>query len=115
VTTRLYKEDSSNQTIDLVVGEKIEIRLPENPTTGFRWHRTTDDLEYCKLVSETFAAPAGPPGHGGEHSWIFAAVRPGECDIVLQYRRGWVPSIQPARRFKIHVRVEDPARGKASP
>jgi inhibitor of cysteine peptidase len=111
MTSQLCNEDANGQTIDLAVGEEIEIRLPENPTTGFRWQRTTDDLAACKLVSDTFRASSGPPGHGGEHSWIFAAVRSGDCDIEFHLRRRWAGSAEPARTFKIHIRVEHPDRG----
>jgi inhibitor of cysteine peptidase len=111
MTTQRCSEGCNGQTIDLVVGQTIEIHLPENPTTGFRWQRTTKDLAVCRLVSDTFGASSGPPGHGGEHSWIFAAVRPGECDIEFHLRRRWAGSAEPARTFKIYIRVEHPDRG----
>ncbi len=30
-------QSASGQTLDLPVGQVIELRLAENPTTGFRW------------------------------------------------------------------------------
>lgn len=111
MTTQRCNEGCNDQTIDLAAGQKIEIRLAENPTTGFRWQRTTGDLAACRLISDTFGASPGPPGRGGEHSWIFAAVRPGECDIEFHLRRPWAGSAEPARTFKLHIRVEHPDRG----
>ncbi|MDR3531946.1 MAG: protease inhibitor I42 family protein [Rhodopila sp.] len=106
MTTASYGESSNGQTIDLVVGQRIEIRLPENPTTGFRWQLMTNDGAVCAAISDVFEEPAGPPGRGGEHSWMFAAAQPGECDIELRYRRRWAVSVEHDRTFRIHIRVE---------
>jgi inhibitor of cysteine peptidase len=110
MTTRLCDESLNGQTIDLAIGQTIEIRLPENPTTGFRWQLMGNDRTVCAMTSDTFKQEFGPPGHGGEHSWIFEAVRPGGCDVELRYRRRWADPAQPERMFKIHIHVENPER-----
>ena len=106
MTTQRCDDDCNGQTIDLAVGQKIEIRLPENPTTGFRWQFTAEDRATCRLESDSFEAPSGPPGRGGEHSWIFEAVRPGDCDIAFRLRRPWDASGEPARTFAIRVHTK---------
>ena len=106
MTMQRCDEGCNGQTVDLAVGQKIEIRLPENPTTGFRWQLSAEDKAMCRLVSDSFGAPSGPPGRGGEHVWIFQAAQPGECDIVLRLRRPWDASTEPVQTFSIRVRAE---------
>ncbi|HEX7967188.1 MAG TPA: protease inhibitor I42 family protein [Stellaceae bacterium] len=109
----LVGESLNDQMIDLAVGETVEVRLPENPSTGFRWHVIADGKPACALVGDAFAAPSGPPGRGGEHSWTFGAVHPGQCDIELRYRRRWEGAGDTGRSFKVHVRVGSRGQGTA--
>jgi inhibitor of cysteine peptidase len=111
MTRRIYDESVNGQTIDLAIGQTIEIRLQENPTTGFRWQLMGGDRAVCAMTSDTFKPESGPPGRGGKHSWIFKAVRPGKCDIEFRYRRPWADPEQFERLFQIHVHVENPERG----
>jgi inhibitor of cysteine peptidase len=111
MTRRIYDESVNGQTIDLAIGQTIEIRLRENPTTGFRWQLMGGDRTVCAMTSDTFKRASGPPGHGGEHSWIVEAVGPGECNIEFRYRRAWANPGQSERMFQIHIRVENPERG----
>jgi inhibitor of cysteine peptidase len=105
-TASRFGDDSNGQKVDLAVGQTIELCLPENPTTGFRWHLTANEGAVCAIVSDVFRPPGGLSGRGGEHGWLFEAVHPGECDIELHYRRPWAGSVDPARAFRIHVRVK---------
>jgi len=113
MTTTAYGESFNGQTINLAVGQTVEIRLPENPTTGFRWQLMAHDGTVCAMISDAFKEPVGSPGRAGEHSWVFEAIQPGGCDIELHYRRRWVRSVEPDRTFRIHVRVEWTGHGVA--
>jgi inhibitor of cysteine peptidase len=108
MATQLYNESANGQTIHLAIGQTIEICLEENPTTGFRWQLMADLEAACATISDAFVHPGGPPGRGGEHRWIFEAVRSGGCDIELRYRRRWGNPVEPERMFRIHVEVESP-------
>lgn len=103
----LVDESSNGQVVEARIGETIEIRLPENPTTGFRWHLTADGSPACSLIHDDFSAPAGPPGRGGVHTWRFEALRAGECDIELRHRRRWETPSERERTFTILVQVKD--------
>lgn len=101
----LIQQDNNGQTFDTKVGQVFEIRLPENPTTGFRW-TVTADKSACSVVRDEFHSPQpAPPGASGEHTWEFKAVAPGDCEIALSYRRPWQTEGQPAQAFKVHVRI----------
>ncbi|MEJ0017360.1 MAG: protease inhibitor I42 family protein [Acetobacteraceae bacterium] len=97
-------QSASGQTLDLPVGQVIELRLAENPTTGFRWTVVANGAPACVVLSDRFESPSGPPGKGGEHLWEIKGVRIGECDIALQYRRSFEPDA-PGGAFALHVRV----------
>ncbi len=99
-------ETGNNSTIDLALGETLEICLPETPTTGYRWQVIAAGSPVCAIASDAFTTPSSPvPGGAGEHCWNVTAVRAGECDIELQQRRRWEAAGEPARLFTLHVRV----------
>ena len=97
-------QNHSGQTIDLPVGQVIELRLAENPTTGYRWTFVADGAPTCLVVSDRFEGPTGPPGRGGEHAWQIKGALAGECQIAMQYARSFQPD-EAAKSFALHVRV----------
>jgi inhibitor of cysteine peptidase len=100
-----FGENANGQTIERAVGDKIEITLPENPTTGFHWELIGGGEAMCAKLSDAFNRPPGPPGRGGEHSWEFQFTGLGDCAIELRYRRRWQKPAGDERTFKIRVRV----------
>lgn len=98
-------QSQAGQTIELPVGQVMELRLQENPTTGFKWSFAADGSPNCALVGNSFAHQAGPPGQGGEHVWRIQGVRVGTCDLSLVYRRSFEANVPPAQSFEIHVKV----------
>jgi predicted secreted protein len=66
----LVDKSSNDQIVEVMIGQTIQVRLEENPTTGFRWYLTSEGAPTCASIDDTFtAAPAGPPGKGGSHTW----------------------------------------------
>ncbi len=99
-------DDSWNgREITLAEGETLQISLPENPTTGFRWSIESSGEPACSLIDSSFEPAGGPPGAGGHHRWRFAAVRSGQARIALAYGRPWAHGQAPARTFSVTVRV----------
>ncbi len=104
----LYLDESYNEReIELRVGEEFEIRLPENPTTGFRWSLVSNGEPVCVLQSDFFEPSDRTPGRGGSHYWRFQAAQVGLGNIDLVYRRSFEQQETPARRFTLHVRVHE--------
>ena len=100
----LVDETFSAQTVELPVGQVMELRLQENPTTGFRWVFAEDGVPCFSLVSDAYEG-GGAPGAGGEHKWQMKAVQLGNCELRLFYRRSFEPDASPARSFVLHVKV----------
>jgi predicted secreted protein len=102
------EEDAGGGTIDLPLGEVFEIRLRENPMTGFRWNLVTDGAPGCALIHDNFMPGSTVPGQGGVHSWRFRGLHAGGCVIELHHGRPWERGESAGRPFILHVRVKQP-------
>jgi inhibitor of cysteine peptidase len=100
-------ESFLDRTIRVPVGQVIELRLKENPTTGFRWSFAADGSPACAVVGDSFERRPGPPGAGGAHAWRIKAVRAGTCHLELLYRRPFEPAAPPASSFALEVQVTE--------
>src|SRR5438094_5784080 len=98
-------ERASGSSVDLGVGQTLEVRLAENPTTGFRWQIEADGRPACTLTSDLYEAASGPPGSGGTRVLAYRGTSPGECTIALAYRRSWEAAASAAQTFMLRVRV----------
>lgn len=87
------------------VGEVLELSLPENPTTGFRWDFTVKPEPAFTIVRDEFEPMMSSPGKGGTHHWQFKAVLSGSGAIKLEYRRPWEKDAPAAQTFGLTVRV----------
>jgi len=96
----------SGQQVALQVGQAAELRLPENPTTGFRWFVVSDGGPACRLDDNGFHGPDGPPGRGGEHVWELVGVSAGACELQLAYRRSFGSAAAGGTGFALNVQVK---------
>jgi inhibitor of cysteine peptidase len=100
-----YTDRDDGRSISLTPGEGFEIRLSENPTTGYRWQLDEWERAILELTRDEFHPPdLAPYGAGGEHGWRFVARAPGQTSLHLAYRRGQ-GSGAPARTFSLDVAV----------
>lgn len=73
------------------------IKLPANPTTGYRWAVTRFDKTLLDLTAQQYVAPkTRMMGAGGNALFTFQ-VRPGETypkstTMLFSYARSWEPS-----------------------
>jgi inhibitor of cysteine peptidase len=103
---RVIDEASAGHTVALAVGETVELRLKENPTTGYRWQMRQDGAPACRVV-EDFAVPDDPavPGRGGVHVWRIEGVRAGDGQVSLAAQRAWEAALPPTTSFAVDIRV----------
>lgn len=83
--------DIVNNTINITakVGEKFEIKLKSNPSTGYSWAADYDE-KYLELREQEFERKRmSPPGTPGKEEWEFKALRPGKTTITMFYKRPW--------------------------
>ena len=106
-------EEDNGNTIHVLPGETIRVKLRSNPSTGFSWALgpIEDGMFETNGESEFEANPhgEGEVGYGGCEIWKFKAERSGETEISLFYARSWEDK-DPAKTFNLHVVI-----GAASP
>ena len=96
----------NNKSAQLVVGQRIQIRLPANPTTGYSW--LLQSFPGCLVLVNFSYAPGGKsvPGAGGTQAVEFLATSAGEGELKIGYRRPWEKSdIPAAKTFSLKVTV----------
>jgi inhibitor of cysteine peptidase len=89
--------------VEVGLGESFEVRLPENPTTGYRWRQRSSGEPAVALQADSFHPAGEGVGAGGTRDWQFRAVHEGVARLQLEYRRGW--ESHAAETFTVTVRV----------
>lgn len=97
-----FDEQNSGATAKAALGQSLEIRLQENPTSGYRWHVVQAGEPVCKLLSDSFTAGLEAPGQSGVHRWTFQTVAAGTASIRMIYRRAWETG-EGARTFTLNL------------
>ena len=105
-------EHNSGDTIHVLPGETIRVKLRSNPSTGFSWALGPIEDGIFDVESAFEADPhrEGEAGYGGCEIWKFKAEQSCETDISLSYERPWEDERPAAKTFKLHVVI-----GAASP
>jgi len=100
-------QQADGSTIALARGRKLIVALESNPTTGYRWEMLPAEGACLEQVGEAdFRSESNRVGSGGIERLTFQAVRAGEMDLQLVYRRGWEAGVAPIKTFTVHVSVK---------
>jgi len=100
-----------SQTVNLGVGQSMDLTLDSNPTTGYRWFLAQSPDPSVVLVETHAFLPdrdaQGRPGAGGREIFAIRGVSPGFTELVLEYHRPWERERgkPPAKVHRITVRV----------
>lgn len=102
--------ENSEDLIVLDVGQKIEIKLEENPSTGCLWHYEISKDNIVELLSHRYEneddnnEKIKKIGGGGIHYWVFKARKPGEVKITFKLYQDWnSEKIYKTRSYNIKV------------
>ncbi len=96
----------AGKTVDVPIGDSIELRLQENPTSGFHWRVHLSAATVCQIKDDHVETPnLSIPGQGGTHIWRFGTTQTGTCDLSLSYGRDWEKDQPPARTFDVRINV----------
>ncbi|HIL25677.1 MAG TPA: hypothetical protein EYG19_09815 [Verrucomicrobia bacterium] len=111
--TQLTAKDNG-KTITVKAGQRIEISLAGNPTTGFTWNNVTRGHEMKLLGEITHKAGGRALGAPGMSTATFQAMKLGKNEISLEYRRVFEKN-PPVKTFKVTVAVAEGGTGRAKP
>ena len=91
---------------ELAVGDRLRIRLPENPTTGYRWQLSLADSGGLCLVNDGFEpGSASPlPGSSGHRVFELEARARGDVRVTAVNKRAWETTEQARHELRVHVR-----------
>jgi predicted secreted protein len=101
-------EEDNGQTLAVVEGDNVTVRLSANPSTGYSW-KVTETSDAFGYPEEDYEASTGPVGGGG--TAVFTWKTTGEQSLVgthtvtLEYRRSWETEGPAAETFWFNVRI----------
>jgi len=108
-TPEIWSEIDNGQTITLNPGERIQVRLNSNPSTGFAWiYREKPARTVIKISGPDYISPptGNPPALGSEgwQSWMIKALKPGRTSLILWYCRPW-EKVGPSKTYCLKIIV----------
>ena len=104
---RQFDENANGTEVTLRKGETFELHLPENRTTGFRWHLQGKGEPIWTVEAEDYKPAGTGLGRGGIHSWRIKALAGGTGQIELTHARAWEAGTPSAQSFTLKIRAED--------
>jgi inhibitor of cysteine peptidase len=96
-------EAHNGSEVEVGVGESLELRLSENPTTGYRWQVQSPGNPVLRLEADSYEPAREGYGAGGVHRWVFQSVQVGTAHLQIDRRRNWEQKA--VETFKVTIRV----------
>ena len=88
-------------------GDKLQIALIGNPTTGYMWEVAPGSTSIMRLEGEcSFSSATKALGSGGNLIFLFEAKDQGKGTVKLIYHRPWEKGIPPIKTFTVNVAVK---------
>jgi len=100
----LTRKDSG-KTVEVRLGDRIVLRLPENPTTGFVWKIDEPNGEVLRVQSSDYSLRPGVGAGGGERSLVLESISPGTVTLQLKHSRDCESDPSSDDRFTATIRV----------
>jgi len=101
--------DQSGTSVALASGQDLVVRLPSNPTTGYRWIYVEPKDAVLRVdgpSSYEAQIAGGAAGAGGTEIWKLAPLKPGQQQLRFEYRRPWEQDVAPSRVATYTVTVK---------
>jgi inhibitor of cysteine peptidase len=95
----------NGRTVELLVGDEVALRLPENATTGYRWAIDSADANLVDIKEGPYVSTSEKMGGGGEAQWLIKAKAPGTTSIKLKRWRQWEGESSVVERYEITLRI----------
>lgn len=108
VDLRVFTSEDSGKEYNLSVGEEFQVRLWENPTSGYLWSILGSVSPHLQLADRKFTPgnDARRVGSGGERTFVFRAVKPGRAVLHMTLKRPWEKEGPEAGSYYIKLIIE---------
>ena len=105
-TDKIKTYTDATQTIDASVNQEFIIAVDSNPTTGYDWEESYDS-DMLSLTDDRYEPDekaAGLVGAGGTQYFRFKALKAGQTEITVTYKRSWETDIAEQKVFNINIK-----------
>ena len=108
VDLRVFTSEDSGKEYNLSVGEEFQVRLWDNPTTGYVWTILKSSSPNIELERKEFLPPKEPNvvGASGVRVLVLKATKPGEAILHLGLKRPWETEDKCDRTYSLKLVVE---------
>jgi inhibitor of cysteine peptidase len=89
----------------IATNDQVEIRLPENPTTGFQWQFDVSGVGRLRRLEDRFEQGSSAIGATGLRVVSFVTEAPGEVHVEAVERRAWEPPDPSSKRWTLHIAI----------
>lgn len=103
--TMKLSENDTGKTVEISVGDELEIAVPGNPTTGYVWEVSSHDANVLKLTNAGFYADDMAIGAGGVEIIKFHAIAEGKSELKLIFHRPFEHNMPPLKTFEATISI----------
>lgn len=96
-------EQDNGRRVPARAGDVVEVRLPENATTGYRWALDSQDGAVIQAQDTAANYPSAAVGSGGEAIFRFRVVGAGSASLALKSWRHWEGDKSVVQRFAVTI------------
>jgi predicted secreted protein len=100
-------ETDSGKTVEIGVGDELEVVLPGAPTTGYIWEVSSPDPNVLKPGKADFITGNKAVGSGGMEVIRFHAIAAGKSEVKLIFHRPFEHNIPPSKTFEVTVIIKN--------
>jgi inhibitor of cysteine peptidase len=104
--TRVITDAEKGTSVQLKLGDILEVHLRSNPTTGYSWYVHPKSTQLLKLLGQS-QAQSRQPGVGRPILQVFRfqAVANGDGALLLHYIRTWERQTSNEEQFEVQVSI----------
>ncbi len=106
--THQVTEEQDDSQIQVKLGDKLQVALKGNPTTGYAWEIAVNNPNMLAPQGEVEyqQEKTNLVGSGGTFLFTFKAIAKGNTSLKLIYRRPFEKDVPPIRDYQLNVQVE---------
>jgi inhibitor of cysteine peptidase len=99
-------ENDSGKTVEINVGDDLEVVLPGMPTTGYIWELSPPDSSVLKPGKADFFADDKAIGSSGMEVISFHAIAVGKSQVKLIFHRPFEHNTPASKTFEVIVIIK---------